>query len=135
MPFFASILQKDKARKASKRLELQVETTAGASAIAGAIDTITGGSVKAVDMSQDVSDESGYGTGNLGREVLFQFEDADGNILPMRVRGVLDTYINVGGDIDVTNEDVIAFVSAVTTNVKLSDGQVPTSLRKAFVVD
>lgn len=133
--YFANIKQMDKVGARGKRIELRVETTAGASAVAGAIDTITGGSVKQVTMTTPVSSESGYGTGNLGREAVFIFKTADGESLPFRLRGVTDTYIMQGGKIDTNNADVVQFASDMIANALFSDGQVAASLYDAYIVD
>jgi len=130
-----NIKQSDKAGNRSKRIELATDTDAAANAIAGAIDVITGGSVKQVDRTIALSSESGYGTGNLGREVVFVFKNADGKALPMRIRGVLDDYILQGGAIDITHADIIAFASAVMTNARLSDGETAATLYEGYVVD
>lgn len=133
--YFANIKQMDKAGARSKRVELRVETTAGASAIADAIDSLTGGSVKAVTMTTPVSSESGYGTGNLGRESVFIFKTSTGETLPFRLRGVLDDYVMQGGKIDTANQDVVDFATAMITNALFSDGQIAASLYDAYVVD
>jgi hypothetical protein len=131
----ATIVQKDKFGSKSKSIELKVNTNAAATAIADAIDTVTGGSVKAVTRTEEVSDEGGYGTGNLGREAVFQFADTDGKILPFRLRGLAEVYYLQGGTVDITHTDIVALKDAMKTNALLSDGETIDTLVKAYIID
>jgi len=130
-----TITQKDKFGTKSKSIELRVNTSGAAQAIADAISKVTGNSVRGVSRTETVSESSGYGTGNLGREVVFQFANSDGKILPFRLRGVTDGYYLVGGTIDITNEDIVDLVDAIKANALLSDGEVVDAIVKAYVVD
>lgn len=132
---YVTITQRDKPGSRSKSIELRVESDAAASAVADAIDAITGNSVKKVTRTIEISTESGYGTGNLGREAVFQFLNADGKILPFRLRGVPETYFQPGGEIIATDPDIVAFVNAMKTNALLSDGEVIDALNRAYIVD
>ncbi len=131
---YAIITQKDGLEKAQKRIELKIETPAGATAIATAIDGVTGGSVRKVDFSDNVSESSGYGTGNLGREAIIRFSDSTGNLIPFRLKGMVNECFLLGGKLDITNEDVIALGSALITNALLSDGESVLALHSGEVV-
>lgn len=136
MAVYANLKQRDKARSTSKRFEV-VNGETSATALKTAIDGITGGSVKEVSVTTEVSQSAGYGTGVLGRESVFLFQTSAGKILPLRLRGVEDDYLVATGrpEIDVSNEDIVAFAAAVIGNVKLSDGETPATLVSAYVTD
>lgn len=134
MAIFGNFGQRDIAGWRHKRVEM-VNGPAALAAIEGAINALTGGSVKKTSYTVEVDSSDGVGTGNLGREVVFQFQNADGKILPFRLRGVLDTYILPGGEINTAHADVAAFASAIQANAVLSDGEVATGLVRAYVVD
>lgn len=134
MAIFGNFGQRDVAGWRHKRVEM-VSGLDALSAIEGAINAITGNSVKKTSYTTEVNSSDGVGTGNLGREVVFQFQNADGKILPFRLRGVVDTYILPGGEINTAHADVIAFANAIRTNAVLSDGETATGLVRAYVVD
>lgn len=132
---YGTITQRDKFGSKQKSIELRVNSNDAVTAIANAIDTVTGNSVRKTARTEEIAESSGYGVGNLGREAVFQFANADGKILPFRLRGITDSYFLVGGTIDTTNVDIIALRDAIITNALLSDGEVAASLVKAYIVD
>lgn len=134
MAIFGNFGQRDVAGWRHKRVEM-VNGPAALSAIEGAINGITGNSVKKTSYVTEVNSSDGIGSGNLGREVVFQFQNSDGKILPFRLRGVLDTYILPGGEINTAHADVIALATAIEENAILSDGETATGLVRAYVVD
>lgn len=136
MSTYANLKQRDKARATSKRFEV-VNGETSATALKTAIDTITGNSVREVSVTTDVSQVAGVGTGVLGRESVFIFQTSGGKILPLRLRGVENTYLVAEGrpEIDVSNDDIVAFAAAIVANVKLSDGETPATLVSAYVTD
>jgi hypothetical protein len=134
MPF-AVLGQNDGLFKSSKRIELKAATPANATAIAEAINAVTGNSVVKVGYSTEISSEDTPGTGNLGREAVVRFVDATGKIIPFRLRGMINSCFLPGGALDVTNADVIALGQALITYALLSDGEAVLTLHSGEVVD
>ena len=133
MPF-AVLTQKDGIEKSQKRIQLKAETPANATALATAINAVTGGSVRKVDYSTNVSEVTGFGTGNLGRESVIRFTDGSGNLVAFRLRGIENEYFLTGGALDVNNEDIIALGTAITTYALLSDGEAVLTLHSGEAV-
>jgi hypothetical protein len=134
MPYFASIKQSDGYFNSSKRIELKADTPGDASAIASAIDAVTGNSTTAVSYSKQLS-TSAAGTGNMGRETIIRFVDSDGKLVPFRLRGMVNACFLPGGALDVTNEDVIALGDALIAKALLSDGEAVLTLHSGEIVD
>ena len=106
-------------------------------ALEAVINDITDNSIRETTMITEVSSVAGTSTGNLGRESVFEFTTTAGKILPFRLRGVSNGYViaGSGGEIDITNADVVAFANAFIANARLSDGETATALFRAYVVD
>lgn len=136
MAVYGNFVQKDVARSASKRIEV-VNGTTSIGALETAINAITDDSVRETTMTTDVSKTAGVGSGNLGRESVFNFTTSSGKILPFRLRGVSNSYVIAGtkGKLDIANADIAAFASAFIANARLSDGETATGLFEAYVVD
>jgi hypothetical protein len=133
MPF-AVLKQNDGLFKSSKRVELKAATPGNATLIANAINAVTGDSVVNVGYSTEISDTGTPGSGNLGREAVIRFVDANGKIIPFRLRGMIDDCFLPGGTLDVTNTDVIALGQALITYALLSDGEAVLTLHSGEVV-
>lgn len=136
MAIYGNFVQRDIARKASKRIEV-VNGATSIGLLETVINDITDDSVRETTMTTEVSSVSGAGTGNLGRESVFEFTTTAGKILPFRLRGVSNSYViaGSGGEIDITNADIVAFANAFIANARLSDGETATALFRAYVVD
>jgi hypothetical protein len=135
MAQYGNIKQRDKVRSTTKRIELQQESDAGVAALANAIDNITAGSVLETSRTIDIASGMGGSTDViLGNEVVFVFEDDNAKAMPFRLRGVDASFINNGGSVMLSASEIVAFASAVVTNAKLSDGEIPTRLREAYAV-
>ena len=133
--FVTYSLQDAYQRRSRKRIELDVldHTAALARALSFADDlaSITGAEILKYDVSQEVAyTDAATGGSNLDAGATLSFLiDTQGKKAAFKVPAVEASVVNADGTIDLTDANILAFeAEMVSTEIKISDGEVPLDL-------